>query len=150
MARDFDSLVAVLHADVLDAPSGMTPRQISEDLGFHRYTTFMNQLEQQNGFKLDANMVYPLMRRTGSVRGIHYLADRMEGVFIPRPKALPGMEPLSQQAIRSVKEVSDVMEAFLKAVGDGSINASDKQYVRKEIYEAITALVAFGEAVELA
>jgi hypothetical protein len=148
MARDFDSLIAVLHADVLDAPSGLTPHAIAENLGFKRYTTFMNQLEQQEGFKLDANMVLPVSLQAGSKRALHYLADRLGCVVIDLPEAVLGMEPLSMQAIQSVKEVGDVMEAYLKAAGDGTIDRGDKKDVRKEIYEAVAALMTFAKSLE--
>ncbi|EFL53131.1 transcriptional regulator CII, putative [Solidesulfovibrio fructosivorans JJ]] len=150
MARKFDSLVEVLHEDVLDAPSGLTPGEIGEELGFSRYNTFMNQISQQDGFKLDANMVLPLMRKTGSKRPLHYLASRMDCVVIDRPRAAAGTDTLARQAIKAVEEVGDVMRVFLETSGDGDISARDKRDVHKEIYEAVQALIAFDKALEIA
>lgn len=146
MAREFDSLVEVLHEDVKDAPSKLSAQQIGEELGFSRYNTFMNQLSQQEGFKLDANMVLPIMRKTGSKRPLHYLADRMGGVFIEMPSVPKGLEPLARQAIQSVKEVGDVMRVFLETTGDGDFSVQDRKDVHVEIYEAVRALIAFDKA----
>mgnify|MGYP007111631532 FL=1 len=151
MARRFDSLVSVLHEDVLDAQTAKTPKQIAEDLGFNRYTTFMNQLEQQEGFKLDANMILPLMRQTGSLRPLHYLADRMGCVVIELPKNVaPSLESLSMQALQAVKEMGDVMGAFRDAIADGSITSPEKAWLRRQIYEALMALMVFSQSLEVA
>jgi len=149
MARDFDSLVSVLHADVLDAPSGKSPRQIAEDLGFRRYSTFMNQIEQQEGFKLDANLVLPLMRQTGSKQPLHYLADRLGCVVLDLPHNVPSnLEALSMQAIAAAKEVGDVLGVYRDKAGDGDVSRQDKIDIRKEIYEALVALLSFARSLE--
>jgi len=142
MAREFDSLIAVLHADVLDAPSSKTPREIAENLGFKRYSTFMNQIEQQEGFKLDANMVLPLMRQTGSKRPLHYLADRLGCVVLDLPNpGHPGLEALSLQAIkaapRKVGEGAGGLTA--RPAGDGVVGGCRETpfLPRDKIYEGL-------------
>jgi len=149
MAREFDSLIAVLHADVLDAPSSKTPREIAENLGFKRYSTFMNQIEQQEGFKLDANMVLPLMRQTGSKRPLHYLADRLGCVVLDLPNpGHPGLEALSLQAIKAAQEVGEVLGAYREAAEDGVVTDAEKRHVRDKIYEALSALMTFTRSLE--
>ncbi|WP_428558604.1 MAG: phage regulatory CII family protein [Solidesulfovibrio sp. DCME] len=147
MARDFDLLSEVLHEDVLDAPSGRKPKEIATNVG-KPYVTLMGELKGQPGHKVSVDLLLPLMLQTGSKRPVHYLAARLDGVFIDLPRVAKGADPLSRQAIQTVKEVGDVMEAYLAASGDGDISTKDKQDVRKEIYEAVAALVAFGKALE--
>lgn len=147
MAREFDLLSEVLHEDVLDAPSGRKPKEIASAVG-KAYVTLMNELKGQPGHKVSADLVLPLMLQTGSKRGLHFLAASMDSVVIDLPRVGKGEDPLSRQAIQTVKEVGDVMESYLKASGDGDINLQDKRDVRKEIYEAVAALIAFGKALE--
>jgi hypothetical protein len=147
MARDFDLLSEVLHEDVKDAPSGKEPKEIATALG-KPYVTLMNELKGQPGHKVSADLVLPIMLQTGSKRGLHFLADRMDCVVIDLPKATACMDALSLQAIQTVKEVGDVMEAYLKASGHTCLDQKDKRNLRKEVYEAIQALVVFGHSIE--
>ncbi|MGE4536351.1 MAG: phage regulatory CII family protein [Desulfovibrio sp.] len=148
MAKEYDLLSEVLHDDVLDAPSGRSSKEIASSVG-KPYVTLMNELKGQPGAKLGADLVLPLMGLSGSVRGMHFLADRLGGVFIPTPHVPKGLEPLARQAIQSVKEVGDVMRVFLETTVDGNFSQQDRRDVHKEIYDSIAALIAFDKALGL-
>lgn len=84
-----ETLTSILHKNVKDAPSGMSAKEIAHAVG-RDYQTLMSELSRQPNHKLGANLVLPLMKLTGSMEGLKYLAAGMNAVCAwscPRRKA---------------------------------------------------------------
>lgn len=85
----------------------------------------------------------PLAReRSGWPHVTRALCQRMGGVFVAVPEAMPAggvlLELLGQQA----KENADVSQSVCAALSDGVVDAKDATAIRTEIWQAIERLVA--------
>jgi len=68
-------------------------------------------------------------------------ASWANGVFIPLPEVEEGFGQLIQHAGQVMKETSDVIEKFGKAISDGILENKEIDELEKEIEEAIEALI---------
>ena len=95
-----ESLVSILHRDVKEAPSGLTAKQIAAAVG-RDYQTLMSELSRQPNHKLGANLVLPLMKLTGSMEELKYLAAGMNAVCVVMPSQ-EGNHPVHRQCLSTV------------------------------------------------
>ena len=141
------SLTAVLHEDFKSPRSGLTGYVIA-DLLPRNYQTLMSELSRQPGHKLGADLVLPLMQKTGSTRAMNFLAREMGGVFVPLPEGSPNCPPAQQQCLVTVKEFGELMQAVGESLLDGTITAAERERIRKEGYELISAALALVRQIE--
>lgn len=139
----YPSLTAVVHQDVKNAPSGKTAREIAHLLGI-KYNTLMSELSLQQGHKLGADMLLPLMHLTHSDSALHVMARNMGGMFICMPKSAEGTL-LAQTALQSVKEFGDFAAEMTSNISDGIVTRAELARIEKEGQEAATAIMSFLE-----
>lgn len=142
------SLTAVLHEDFKNPPSGLPGYTIAELLP-RNYHTLMSELGRQPGHKLGADLVLPLMQKTGSIRALEFLAREMGGEFVPLPGKALGMRRATNQCIVTIKAFADLMGASSEALLDGRVTPEECTRVTKEGHEALQAILALMKAMEL-
>jgi len=142
-----DDLQDVLHSLVKRAPNGKPAKTIAAECG-KTYTTFMNELSGQPGFKVGVEMLLPIMNASGSDRPLEFLAGMRGGVFFKLPNAPAGLSRSEQQALKAVKEFGDLMGEFQQRASDGDISTEDRKVIRKEGHEAVAAILSFLEGLE--
>lgn len=141
------SLTAVLHEDFKDAPSGLTGYVIADLLG-KPYATIMSELSRQPGHKFGADLVLPLMQKSGSDRGLDFLAREMGGVFVRLPEVRPGLGDAVKHSIKAMREFSQLMQSVSEALADGRVSRQEREEVRRECYESIQANLVLLQFVE--
>ncbi|MBN2140860.1 MAG: transcriptional regulator [Desulfovibrionaceae bacterium] len=145
------SLLNVLHDLAIRAPSGKPARDIAERLGL-AYSTMMSQLNDAiETHKFAVENLLPFMEITGSDEPLHYLARVRGGVFIKLPRVSgEGLKSQERRAIRAVKEFGELMAEFEAALEDERITARERRRIVREGYDAIQAVMAFLESLEVA
>lgn len=131
----------ILHADVKEAPSGLDAYVIADLVG-KPYATLMSELSGQPGHKLAANLVLPLMLRTGSDRAMQFFARNLGGVYLASPQPAQSAESLLSGLAVSFKEFGEYAEVAAASIADGIVTASELGRIEKEGYEAVTAITA--------
>ncbi|MDL2306612.1 transcriptional regulator [Desulfovibrio sp. OttesenSCG-928-C06] len=137
----FPSLTAVLHHSVLNAPSGLDAKTIAELVG-KPYQTFMSELSRQQGHKLGADMVLPVISVSGSFLGVNFIARQMGGVFVPLPDpALSSSDAVLAHALAdSMREFGEFAAETAASISDGDIPLDQLESIDKEADEAIVAI----------
>jgi hypothetical protein len=135
------SLTAVLHQVVLARASGIDPRTVADLLG-KPYSTLMSELSRQEGHKLGADMVLPILRITGSDLPLHFLSRESGGVFLRLPEAAKGGGELAHTLATSAKEYAEFMQEAAASISDGKIPADQLARISKEGQEAVEAIMA--------
>lgn len=141
-----ESLVSILHRDVKEAPSGLTAKQIAAAVG-RDYQTLMSELSRQPNHKLGANLVLPLMKLTGSMEGLKYLAAGMNAVCVVMPSQ-EGNHPVHRQCLSTVDEFGQLMRSMAQALEDGTITRTERDEIASSGYDALAAIVSLLKSVE--
>lgn len=141
------SLTAVLHEDFTDAPSGLTGYVLADLLG-KNYYTLISGLSRQKGHKFGADLVLPLMQKSRSARGMHFLAREMGGAFIRLPKARRSLGSSQQQCMKAIKAFGDLMQEVSVALMDGKIKPEERMRIHKDAYEAVVAILTLARQIE--
>jgi hypothetical protein len=81
---------------------------------------------------------------TGIVKG---LADLCNSVVVELPEQFEPIER-GREAAKILKEVGEVIEKYADAIADGKITADERLVLKKEIREAVLALLALELRVE--
>lgn len=145
--KTYPSLSAVLHQQVMRAPSGVNAQTIADLMGW-RYPTMMSELSGQPGHKLGADKILPLMDVTGSDAALHFLARERGGVFIRLPQVAGELAPVQQQCLVSVREFGELVGTTAQAVMDGSLSPDERTQILREGHEAVTAIMGLLKLVE--
>ena len=140
--KNYPSLTAIVHAMVLNAPSGLDARTISEVAGYRTYTTMMSEISRQQGHKLGADMLLPLMAACDSDAPLTFLARERGGVYVKLPEAPAGSAELMQSLARSIKEFGEFASETALHVADGDVPRDQLDKITKEGQEAIEAIMA--------
>lgn len=141
-----ESLVSILHRAVKEAPSGLTAKQIAAAVG-RDYQTLMSELSRQPNHKLGANLVLPLMKLTGSMEGLKYLAAGMNAVCVVMPSQ-EGNHPVHRQCLSTVDEFGQLMRTMAQALEDGTITRTERDEIASSGYDALAAIVSLLKSVE--
>jgi hypothetical protein len=135
------SLTAVLHGVVLSRQSGLDPRTVADLVG-KPYSTLMAELSRQEGHKLGADLVLPIMRVTGSDLPMHFLAREQGGIFLRTPEPAAGGGELALSLASSAREYAEFMQEAAASIADGKIPADQLARMAKEGQEAVEAIFA--------
>lgn len=141
-----ENLTSILHRDVKAAPSGLSAKEIAHAVG-RDYQTLMSELSRQPNHKLGANLVLPLMRLTGSMEGLKYLAAGMNAVCVVMP-AQEGSHPVHRQCLSTVDEFGQLMRATAQALEDDTITRAERDEIASRGYDALAAIVSLLKSVE--
>lgn len=141
-AKPFPSLVAVVHQAVLRSPSGLDTRTIADIAGYNSYQTMMSELSRQQGHKLGADMLLPLMDACESDAPLIFLARERGGAFIPVPKPAANAGELVIQLTNSIKEFSEFAEETATSIADGRVPKEQLDRIIAEGHEAMEAIMA--------
>ncbi|MFW5497745.1 MULTISPECIES: phage regulatory CII family protein [unclassified Maridesulfovibrio] len=116
--------------------STLGARDVAEAVG-KKYPVLLNEMNSENDrHKLGADMLIPLMNACNSVEPLRYLSERMGGVYIP----LPETKDCEQDMINVVTEFGEFVAAYGRAIKDKKLTADEKDEIRKEGHEALTAI----------
>ena len=114
----YPSITAVVHQAVLRAPSGLDARIIAEVAGYRHYNTMMSELSRQQGHKLGADMLLPLMDAAQSNAPLEFLARQRGGLFLPLPEPACGGGELLQSLARSIREFGEFAASAGEDLGE--------------------------------
>lgn len=142
------SLAAVCHGAVKNAPSGLTASSIAELIG-RDYNTLMSELSGQKGHKFGADLVLPVLRVTGSLAPMNFLARELGGVFICIPHTV-GQNALVNSLLASVREFGEFAAETSADIADGKLPADQYTRICKEGQEAASAILKVMELARLA
>lgn len=136
------SFTAILHAMVKKAPSGLAVRDIADYVG-KPYSTLISELSRQEGHKLGADLILPLMDACESDAPLVFLARERGGVFVRLPDAATSpVAMLTTAALDSVREFGEFAAEVATDIADGDIPNDQLARIRKEGSEAIAAIAA--------
>lgn len=135
------SLTKVLHAAVLNPPSGLDSQTMA-GLVDKPYQTLMSELSGQPGHKLGADLVIPLIRVTGSLEPVKFQCRQLGGSFIPLPETAPTPRGLVCGLASSIKEFSEFTSQTAASIADGNVTRDQLSRIEKEGYEAIEGILA--------
>ncbi len=144
----YSSLTAVLHADVKNAPSGLDARTIA-DLLDKPYATLMSELSRQEGHKLGADFVLPIMDVTESRRAIKFLAREMGGVYVQMPQRT-SEHMLHRQCMDAVRDFGKLMTEMAQALEDGRLSKSENERISRAGHEVLATVTVMLRAADLA
>lgn len=147
-ASSTPSLTAILHAMVKKAPSGLAVRDIADYVG-KPYPTLISELSRQEGHKLGADLLLPLMDACESDAPVVFLARERGGVFVrlPGDQSSP-LAVLTTAALDSVREFGEFAAEVATDIADGCIPDDQLTRIRKEGSEAIAAIAALMRVAE--
>ncbi|MGE4293876.1 MAG: phage regulatory CII family protein [Desulfovibrio sp.] len=147
MPRHFDSLVQVLHHVAHNAPNRRKFGEIAALMG-KPYSTLANELNDSVELnKFGADHLELLMELADSDEPVLYLARRRNLACIKLPKAGPGAGASCREALKAVKEMGDVMEAYEGALdNDGRVDASERREIDRQVHEAVEQLLTFSRS----
>ncbi|CAK7035002.1 MAG: hypothetical protein DELT_00524 [Desulfovibrio sp.] len=141
------SLTAILHQDVLNAPSGLDARTIANLLP-RNYHTFMSELGRAPGHKFGADLVVPLSKLTGSDNGVDYICRELGGKFVRIPTHLQKRPPSEQQLVTTIKEFAEFIGAVTTAYLDGKVTRDEFKQAKEEANEAIASALVLLDLME--
>ena len=95
-----------------------------------------------------ADVLLDLIKVSGDVRVLRYLAEQVGCILVPLPDG--GRGEIGQRMGRSAKEFGDVMVRIGEAISDGKITEAEERVSLAEIMEAVIELSALAEAVKAA
>ena len=136
----YPSLAAIFHAAVKYAPSGLSAEQIADRLG-KNYPTLMCELSRQQGHKLAADLVLPLIDATGSDEALHFLARQCGGCFVPLPEVAAPMQTMTRQTIDAMHTSAELLTAVSDSLADSKISLGELELIAKKGNAAIVALL---------
>lgn len=149
-ANEFPSLTAVLHSAVKMAKkegSGLDALTIADLVG-KPYATLMSELSRQEGHKLGADLILPLIESTGMDMPIRFLARQLGGAFVKIPAPAICNAGLVQALAESVKEFGEFAAETAVDISDGDIPADQLARIQQEGNEAIEAIAAMIKLAE--
>lgn len=141
------SLTAVIHAVILNPPSGIDARTIASLMEGKNYQTLMSELSRQQGHKFGADLVLPIMDLANSDEPLHFLARQRGGVFIKLPEATCDGSPVQLAALTSVKEFGELMAEVGGGLASGDLSRDECDRITKEGQEAVTAIMGLLQLV---
>lgn len=141
------SLTAILHQDVLKAPSGLDAYTIAKLLP-RNYATLMSELTRQPGHKFNADLVVPLSKLTGSDNGAEYIARELGGEFVRIPDKWKRRPPSEMQLVKTIKEFSEFIQVVTTAYLDGKVTPDEFKKAKTEGREAIAAVLVLLDIME--
>ena len=140
MARQYPSLTAVAHAAVKAAPSGLQARTIADTVG-KPYNTLMSELSGQDGHKLGADLLLPIMEATDSHAPLEFLARERGGLFIPVPDPAESAACMVTALARSITGAAMFFHESAKAIEDGRVEARELAAVESVGFSAMAAIM---------
>lgn len=139
--KEFDSVTAVAHAAVKNAPSGLNARTVAELMG-KPYQTMMSELSGQEGHKFGADLLLPLMDVTGSYAPLEFMAREVGGAFIMLPDADVCDSKLTQGLAETMRTASEFFAIFADKIADGLVEAHELVEIEREGDDAVEAIIA--------
>ena len=144
---EYPSLTAVLQVAAKRAPNGMSVEQIADLVG-RRYTTLLNELAQQPGHKLGADLVLPLMDATGSLKPMHFMARQMGGTFVRLPLVDTPVAEASQQTIAAMHDFAELLTAVTDALQDGRVTLGELELIGAKGDKAVRGILTLLRELE--
>ena len=92
------------------------------------------------------DVLLDLIRVSGDVRVLRYLAEHVGCILVPLPEG--GRGEIGMRMGRSAKEFGDVMVRIGEAISDGKITEAEERVSLAEIMDAVIELSALAEAVK--
>lgn len=133
-------LTAICQAAAKNAPNGLSAEQIADLVGCS-YATLMSELSGQPGHKLGAERMLALMKTTGSVAPIQFMARELGGVFVEMPQCGAGCHEITRSLLESIREFGEFASEVGKSLEDGTITPEELARISKEGQEALAAIL---------
>lgn len=136
----YPSLTAVLHAYVKQAPSGLDARTIADLVG-KPYQTLMSELSRQEGHKLGADLLLPLLDAVQTDAPLEFPARQRGGVFVRIYTENISDSSLARGLAETMLKASEFFAAFAERIKDGVIDARELAAIEREGDEAVQAIM---------
>lgn len=136
----------VLHAELVRPDGDATVKSVAWRMGMPEKTLY-SYVEGARPFPLDK--LVPLCRASGNDVFLRYFAEQL-GLLIFAVPACDCPEDLAvlRQVVATQREQLQAVEATLAALADGRIDAAEAPRVRRELREAVTALLRLDALVD--
>ena len=147
--KNYPSVRAVCHQAALNAPSGISAKDVAPLVG-KNYQTMMSELVGAPGHKLGVDILLPLMAATGSDAPVDMLARERGGVFVHLPVVRASSKSMTLQLATTIRECGELAALTAQQIVDGKVTPAELEEFRKENREAIAALLEMENLMELA
>ena len=135
-----DQLTAICQAAVKNSPAGLSAEQIADLLGC-AYPTLMSELSGQPGHKLGAWRMLEIMRVSGSIAPMNFLARELGGVFVQLPHGAMQGHELTRSLVESIRQFGEFAAQVARSLEDGTITADELARISVEGQAALTAIL---------
>lgn len=135
-----NQLTAICQAAVKNSPAGLSAEQIADLLGC-AYPTLMSELSGQPGHKLGAWRMLEIMRITGSVAPMNFLARELGGIFVQLPHASLEGHELTRSLCESIRQYGDFVAQVSRSLEDGTITGDELSRISAEGQETLTGIL---------
>lgn len=144
LTKKYPSLTAVCHATAKAAPSGLDAKTVAQFMG-KPYQTLMSELSRQDGHKLGADLLLPLMDICGSDAPLHFLAREMGGIYVAVPTHSSEKDEMVDALCKSAQEFGEYAAETAKNIADGCLPRDQFERIQKEGQEALSAILKVME-----
>lgn len=135
-----DQLAIICQAAVKNAPTGLSAEQVADLLGC-AYSTLMSELSGQPGHKLGAWRMLEIMRVSGSVAPMNFLARELGGIFVQLPHGAMQGHELTRSLVESIRLFGEFAAQVSRSLEDGTITAEELARISAEGQDALTAIL---------
>lgn len=133
-------LISICQAAAKNAPNGLSCEQIADLLGCS-YATLMSELSCQPGHKLGAECMFSLMKTTGSIAPLQFMALELGAVFVELTQNCAGCHEITRSLVDSIREFGEFASAVGASLEDGTITSEELARIGKEGQEALAAIL---------
>ena len=135
-----DQISIICQAAVKNAPAGLSAEEIADLLGC-AYSTLMSELSCQPGHKLGAWRMLEIMRISGSVAPMNFLARELGGVFVQLPHGAMHNHEISCSLAESIRQFGEFAAQVARSLEDGTITAEELARISVDGQDALTAIL---------
>lgn len=143
MSTELTKLMDILRSNTMNAPSGLSAKEIAERIGVG-YSTLMNGVNKHvEGHKFHLNNLLPFMRATGSVMPLRFLCLSMGFDLRPNAGAADAVHSL-------VVDDIDQLCISIKAHANSAsvLDDAHRAHVRNACRKAMRALLELSDRME--
>lgn len=106
------------------------------------YSTLMAELSRQEGHKLGADMLLPIMSATESTAPLEFMAREMGGVFVPYPEPAETSIELVASIAQTVRQCGEMFTVAASHFADGWITQKEMEEIDLKCSETIVAILS--------
>lgn len=115
------------------------------NINTERLYKYLNENAGHNNFPA---YLIPIFTKMIGPELLSHLAYEAGYAIVKLPEERPGLRGALKAAARAMRECSEALEAYSKAIEDGTVTQEEFQRVKREVREAVEALLAIQAIAE--